>query len=55
MHIEDLKLYMFNTIALVLSFSDRVESALKIILLLVSIAYTTIKIIDYIKTKRVKE
>jgi len=55
MHTQDLKLYMFNIIALALSFSDRIESALKIILLLVSIIYTTIKVIDYVKTKRIKE
>lgn len=54
MHGHDLRLYIFNIITLIVSFSDKVETTLKIILLLVSIVYTCIKIVDYIKTKRIK-
>ena len=51
MHTPDLKMYLLNAVALVVSLSDRVESTLKIILLLVSIVYTCIRILDYFKKK----
>lgn len=55
MHTPDLKMYLLNTIVLIVSLSDRVESTLKIVLLVVSIIYTCIRILDYFKNKRIKE
>jgi len=55
MHTTDLKIYLLNTIAIAVSISDRVESTLKIMLLVVSIVYTCIRILDYIKNKKIKE
>jgi hypothetical protein len=55
MHGHDLRLYILNIITLALSFSNKVENTLKIVLLIVSIVYTCMKIADYIKTKRIKE
>jgi hypothetical protein len=52
---QEWRMYILNIITLVLSFSDKVESTLKIVLLLVSIVYTCIKIVDYIKTKHIKK
>lgn len=48
MSTNDLKIYIINSIAMAISFSN-VESVLKIILLLVSIIYTFIKIRQLIK------
>jgi hypothetical protein len=50
MSLEDIKLYMFNLITLGVSFTA-VENGLKIILLLVSIAYTLQKIYETNKKK----
>lgn len=55
MHTADLKMYLLNAIAIMVSLSDRVESTLKIILLIVSIVYTCIRILDYFKSKKIKE
>ena len=55
MHTADLKMYLLNAVALIVSLSDRVESTLKIILLVVSIVYTCIRILDYFKSKKIKE
>lgn len=55
MHTPDLKMYMLNAIVLLVSLSNRVESTLKIVLLVVSIVYTCIRILDYFKNKRIKE
>ena len=51
----DLKIGMLNIIALMISFSNQVEATLKIVLLLVSIVYTCIRILDYFKGKKIKE
>jgi hypothetical protein len=48
---NDLKLYMVNSIAMALSFSN-IESALKIILLLASIFYTLLKTVEIIRNKK---
>ena len=42
MDLQDLKIYILNTSALALSFSN-IEMALKIVLLLVTIGYTVFK------------
>jgi len=47
---NDLKLYFLNTITMALSFSN-MESALKIILLVISIFYTTLKIVETLRKK----
>lgn len=47
---NDLKLYFFNSISMLLSFSN-IESALKIILLVASIFYTLLKTIETIRKK----
>tara|TARA_R110000772_G_scaffold146705_1_gene257034 strand:+ start:45 stop:197 length:153 start_codon:yes stop_codon:yes gene_type:complete len=47
---ESIKLYGINTLVIMLSFSH-IESALKLVLLLLSIVYTAFKIIELIKTK----
>ncbi len=48
---NDLKLYMVNSIAMALSFSN-IESALKIILLVASIFYTLLKTVETIRNKK---
>jgi hypothetical protein len=48
---NDLKLYFLNTITMALSFSN-IENALKIILLIASIFYTVLKIIETYKNKK---
>lgn len=45
MNIEDIRLYTLNASAMLISFT-RVESALKVLLLLASIVYTVMKIIQ---------
>ena len=50
MSINDFKLYALNSVAMALSFSN-IESTLKIVLLLASIFYTLMKIIELIKKK----
>jgi hypothetical protein len=52
---QEWRMYILNIITLLLSFSNKVENTLKIVLLIVSIIYTCMKIADYIKTKRIKE
>lgn len=47
---NDLKLYIFNSISMLLSFSN-IESTLKIILLVASIFYTILKTIETIRKK----
>jgi len=47
---NDLKLYFLNTITMALSFSN-MESALKIILLVISIFYTLLKIVETLRKK----
>ncbi len=47
---DSLKLYALNTLTIFLSFTN-LESTLKILLLCISIAYTTMKIIDWIQIK----
>ena len=47
---NDLKLYFFNSISMLLSFSN-IENALKIILLIASIFYTVLKTIETYKNK----
>jgi hypothetical protein len=51
MNIEDLKLTFLNTGAFLISFSN-IENVLKILLLTVSIVYTTLKIIEMRKAKK---
>jgi hypothetical protein len=48
---SSLKLYFLNLATLYLSFTN-LESMLKIILLCVSIVYTIMKIIDWVKERR---
>lgn len=47
---NDLKLYFFNAISMLLSFSN-IEGFLKIILLIASIFYTILKTIETLKKK----
>jgi hypothetical protein len=47
---DDIKIYMFNTISLLLSFSN-IEMGLKIILLIASIGYTIDKWFNVRKRK----
>lgn len=47
---QDFKLYFFNALSMILSFSN-IENALKIILLLASIFYTILKIIETLRKK----
>jgi hypothetical protein len=49
--IDNLKIYLLNTSVFIISLS-RVEASLKVLLLLLSIIYTTIKIIDWIKKRK---
>ena len=49
--IDNLKIYVLNAATLLLSFS-KIEAGLKIVLLLFSIIYTGMKIIDWIKNKK---
>lgn len=50
MNESDIKLTLLNSFSLLASFSN-IESSLKIILLIVSIAYTCMKIYEIIKSK----
>jgi hypothetical protein len=50
MTFNDLKIYMLNTFAMAVSFS-KLEATLKIVLLIVSIVYTFMKIIETAKGK----
>lgn len=47
---NDLKLYFFNSITMMLSFSN-IESALRIFLVIVSIFYTILKILETLRKK----
>ena len=47
---NDLKLYFFNSISMLLSFSN-IESFLKIILLIASIFYTLLKTVETLRKK----
>lgn len=47
---QDFKLYFFNALSMILSFSN-IENALKVILLLASIFYTILKIIETLRKK----
>lgn len=47
---DSVKLYCLNTLTILLSFTN-LESVLKIILLCISIIYTTMKIIDWVTFK----
>lgn len=51
MTISDLKIYLLNSIALVVSFSE-IEAILKIILLIASIVYTAQRIYANYKEKK---
>jgi hypothetical protein len=51
MDVQDLKIYLLNSFALVISFSN-IEMVLKILLLLVSIGYTSMKWYDLYKKKK---
>jgi len=48
---NDLKLYFFNSITMLLSFSN-IENVLKIILLIASIFYTVLKTVETLKKKK---
>lgn len=50
MQINDLKLYIVNSIVMAISFTN-IENTLKIILLCASIVYTVLKTIQLIKNK----
>lgn len=51
MDLQDLKLYLVNSLSLIISLSN-VEMALKIVLLLASIGYTITKWIEIYKKKQ---
>ena len=51
MDVQDLKIYLLNSFALVISFSN-IEMVLKILLLTVSIGYTSMKWYDLYKKKK---
>ena len=48
---NDLKLYFFNSITMLLSFSN-IENVLKISLLIASIFYTVLKTVETLKKKK---
>jgi len=47
---ESMKLYMFNSLALVMTFTN-IENTLKITLLILSIIYTGVKIYEHFNKK----
>jgi hypothetical protein len=49
--IDNLKIYLLNTSVFIISLS-KVEASLKVFLLLLSIIYTGIKIIDWFKKRK---
>jgi len=51
---EDIKIGLFNSLSLLVSFTN-IESFLKILLLLVSIAYTGLKVYDMLKKRNDKK
>ena len=51
MSIKDLELYALNSVAMAVSFTQ-VEQIFKIALLIVSIVYTVMKIVELIKKKK---
>ena len=51
MDVQDLKIYLLNSFALVISFSN-IEMVLKILLLVVSIGYTSMKWYKLYKNKK---
>ena len=51
MDVQDLKIYLLNSFALVISFSN-IEMLLKILLLIVSIGYTSMKWYELYKKKK---
>lgn len=56
METQDIKLIAINSISFALSFSNYLETGLKILLLMVSIAYTFMKWLElYEKRKRINQ
>jgi hypothetical protein len=51
MDIQDLKIYAFNSLSLIISFSN-IEMGLKLILLTASIGYTIAKWVELYKRKK---
>ena len=51
MDVQDLKIYLLNSFAIVVSFSN-IEMVLKILLLVVSIGYTSMKWYELYKKKK---
>jgi hypothetical protein len=51
MDVQDLKIYLLNSFALVVSFSN-IEMVLKMLLLIVSIGYTSMKWYELYKKKK---
>ena len=51
MDVQDLKIYLLNSVALFVSFSN-VEMILKILLLIVSIGYTSMKWYELYKKRK---
>ena len=51
---ESMKLYMFNSLALVITFTN-IEATLKIMLLILSIIYTGVKIYEQFTNKKSKD
>jgi hypothetical protein len=51
MDVQDLKIYLLNSFTLVISFSN-IEMVLKILLLVVSIGYTSMKWYELYKKKK---
>ena len=49
--IDNLKIYLLNTSVFIISLS-KVEASLKVFLLLLSIIYTSVKIIDWFKKRK---
>lgn len=49
--IDNLKIYLINTSVFLISLS-KAEAGLKVLLLLLSIIYTSIKIIDWLKKRK---
>jgi hypothetical protein len=49
--IDNFKIYILNTSVFIISLS-KIEAGLKVLLLLLSIIYTSIKIIDWFKKKK---
>jgi hypothetical protein len=50
---DSMRLYTLNALTIYLSFTN-LESALKLLLLCISIIYTSMKIVDWITTRNIK-